>query len=170
MRSAKYVQDILLLNEKAGSAVVRVVQSHYNIKFRHRVTYINRHLGEQTSVFMAVDTGSFAEAVGSLGGGGLESGQESGQLQRVLKKKVGQSHFIPAGNDQPTNGKRFHKPVPAVLHLCVTHQHEPDSQTGVLRLPSAVASRGQEGWAPGSLHFCGGEVCRASPSTELCVI
>lgn len=67
MRSAKYVQDILLLNEKAGSAVVRVLQSHYNIKFRHRVTYINRHLGEQTSVFMAVDTGSFAEAVGSWG-------------------------------------------------------------------------------------------------------
>lgn len=77
----------------------------------------------------------------------MESGQESGQLQRVLKK-MGQSHFSPAGNDQPTNGKHFHKPVPAVLHLCVTHPREPDSRTGVLTLPSTVASRGREGGAP----------------------
>lgn len=50
MRSAKYVQDILLLNEKAGSAVVRVVQSHYNFKSRHRQSHIQKQILRRTDV------------------------------------------------------------------------------------------------------------------------
>lgn len=84
----------------------------------------------------------------------LGNGQESRQLQEVLKQEAEQSPFSLDRDHRPTNGPCFHKPGLSALHLYVAHSHESDSQAGALNWPSAVAARaGKTGsWLPSLLQ------------------